>query len=91
MDLNNYVELMGIYPGMYASKFFVRQDSWNHFLDNHLNYPDPGSCFLPCKDIEGDMLFVDMTKLLAFYVVKSTTENSENKKSSKKKKDGSSL
>lgn len=79
----DHITLLGIYPGMYASKFYVRKDSWNHFIDHHLNYPDPGNCFLPCKDMEGDSLFVDMTKLLAFYVIEKAP-TPKTKKSKKK-------
>jgi len=72
------VEILGIYPGMYASKFFVREDSWDHYCENYMNVTDTGNCFLPCKDAEGDSLFVDMTKLLAFYVLGKQPKKEEN-------------
>jgi hypothetical protein len=65
---NDYIDILGVYPGMFASRFKVRKDSWEHYCDHYMNFPDQGQCFLPCKDLEGEPLFVDMTKLLAFYV-----------------------
>ena len=82
----SYIEILGIYPGMYASKFKVREDSWEHFCDHHLNSPEAGNCFLPCQDAEGDALFVDMTKLLAFYVLKKAPVAKAPKSKPKKKK-----
>lgn len=81
---NGYIDILGIYPGMHASKFSVREDSWQHFCDVHLNREDSGTCFLPCKDMEGDFLFVDMTKLLAFYVLRKH-EKPKPKKTVKKR------
>jgi hypothetical protein len=78
-----FVEILGIYPGMYASKFQVRIDSWEHFCETYMNSPDHGNCFVPCKDAEGDTLFVDMTKLLAFYVL--TKEPKKKIKNGRKK------
>jgi hypothetical protein len=83
-----YIDILGIYPGMHSSKFTVRKDSWEHFCDNYMNYPDPGNCFLPCKDTEGDALFVDMTKLLAFYVLKKDPVKKDPSKKNKKNKSG---
>lgn len=79
------VEILGIYPGMYASKFFVREDKWNYYMKNCINHPGGESCFVPCKDGEGDEIYVDMTKLLAFYVLKMA-ETSSDPKTKKKKK-----
>jgi len=82
---NQFIEILGVYPGMYASKFSVRSDSWEHYCENYMNATDQGTCFLPCKDMEGDTLFVDMTKLLAFYVITKEPVK-KGKKSTKKAK-----
>jgi hypothetical protein len=86
-----YIEILGIYPGMYASKFFVRHDSWTHYEQFYLNDGEGGNCFLPCKDAEGDALFVDIKKLLAYYVLTKPEEQEKilgkqpkSKKSAKK-------
>jgi hypothetical protein len=79
----DYVEILGIYPGMYASKFQVRADTWEHFLCS-MNLGEAGNCFMPCKDMEGDILFVDMTKLLAFYVLKKEPVKKNKKIKAKK-------
>lgn len=88
MEKIEYVQILGIYPGMYASKFQVRADSWEHFLETFFNTPEPGTCFLPCKDMEGDAVFVDMVKLLAFYVLPKDPVQKNKKKAKKKKADG---
>ncbi len=81
---NDFIELLAIWPGMCSSKFLVRKDSWDHYCDHYMNFPDQGNCFLPCTDIEGDSLFMDMTKLLAFYVLTKPTVK-KNKKSKKER------
>jgi hypothetical protein len=77
---HSYVEILGIYPGMFASKFSVRQDTWDHYCEDYMNERAGGACFMPCKDAEGEALFVDMTKLLAFYVLKKQPVKKTKKK-----------
>lgn len=79
------MEILAIYPSMDASKFLVRKDSWEHYCEVYMNSADHGNCFLPCTDMEGDALFVDMTKLLAFYVLTKTSAT-KTKKVKKKAK-----
>lgn len=80
---NEFIDILGIYPGMYASKFSVRKDSWDHYCELYMNSADHGNCFVPAKDTEGDALFVDMNKLLAFYVL-TKSEVKKTKKTRKK-------
>lgn len=75
-----YIEILGIYPGMYASKFSVREDTWETYHEEYMNERAAGCCFMPCRDGEGDPLFVDMTKLLAFYVLKKDPVKKAKKK-----------
>lgn len=65
---SEYITIVGTYPGMVSYKFYVRADTWQHWCDNYMNFPDQGNCYLPAKDAQGNSLFVDMTKLLSFSV-----------------------
>lgn len=81
-----YLDILGIYPGMYASKFHVRKDSWCVYTDNYMNESTNNTCFIPAKDTEGDPLWVDMHKLLAFYVLNPKKDEKNLVKKPKKKK-----
>lgn len=65
----DYIEILAALPNMDLKKFRVRNDSWEHFCDHHLNLPEPGNCFLPCIDENGEAMFLDMTKIIYFYVL----------------------
>lgn len=69
MTLPEHKYILGVYPGMYASKFAVHKEILNAYLDvqNDITVPQ---YFLPCQDADGDEIYVDMKKLLAFYILK---------------------
>lgn len=79
--MDTYTPIIGIYPSLNSYKFEVNDLELDNFLSNGLVSHDGGPWFMHCRDNDGDIVYIDMTKLLAFYVLsKSQSEcsNAEN-------------
>lgn len=66
---DGFVKIIGNVAKQEDLSFYVRNDTWDHFLDFFLNAPEQNTCFIPGVDKDGDPLFVDMNKLVAFYAI----------------------